>query len=87
MTTHEMIALARPEETLRRVQLVPRAVMTLPRSNHNIRVIAGIAWIVMDGQDYILRSGQNMKISTGQFDSVMSSLGESMLIAEIETLR
>ncbi len=86
LTTHEMIALARPNETLRRVQLVPKAVMSLSRTNQNIRVLAGIAWITVDRQDFVLHPGQKINLSPGKYESLISPLGDSTLIFEIETL-
>jgi len=86
MTTHEMIALTKPAETLLRIQLVPKAVMSLARTNQNIRVIAGTAWIAFDKQDFVLHPGQKINLSPGKYESLISPLGESMLIFEIETL-
>jgi hypothetical protein len=85
LTTREMIALAKPDETVRRVQLVPKAALSLPRRNQLIRVIAGTAWTVLDGQDIVLNQGEKINLWPGEYDALISPLGGSLLIIEIDT--
>ena len=64
-------------------QLSKGNVHTLEHSCQVIRVIAGCAWITLNGKDIILESGCEIHLDPGEHSAVISNLCDDLLEYEI----
>jgi hypothetical protein len=70
-------------DALQVFQLSKGNVHKLERSCHVIRVIAGCAWITLNGQDIIVESGHEIHLDPGEHSAVVSNLCDDLLVYEI----
>jgi mannose-6-phosphate isomerase-like protein (cupin superfamily) len=78
-TTHEMRAL-----TKTKLELMPGFVRDEKRVSQVFRVVSGTAWVSIDGEDIVLRTGEELKLSHGKYDAVISSADDDPLVYEFE---
>jgi len=86
LTTQEIVIRANETEPVRRIQLVPGAVLRLPRRQQRIQVIFGAAWITADGRDYAVRRGDSQLLKPGRYEALISPLGSRQILFDIETV-
>lgn len=60
-------------------------VAALPRADQVVRVISGCAWVTLNQDDLIIRSGERMTLYPGKYAPVISALGDNQLVYEIIT--
>lgn len=77
--THTMPALT--ETTF---ELLDGFVRDEKRESQVLHVVSGTAWISMDGEDIILNEGEEVRLSRGKYDAVVSSSDRHPLIYEIK---
>jgi mannose-6-phosphate isomerase-like protein (cupin superfamily) len=53
------------------------------RTGQCLRVLAGRAWITLDGRDILLRAGEDYRLNAGTFDAVVSSADGRALVYEL----
>ncbi len=70
-------------ERAQTVRLGAGSVRTLPRASQMIRVVAGCAWITLDGDDIVLCSGQEVRLVPGRHPAVISGPSDYPVIYEI----
>jgi len=71
------------DSALRVFQLSKGGVYKLERSCQVIRVIAGCAWITLNGQDIIVENGHEIHLDPGEHSAVISNLCGELLVYEI----
>jgi hypothetical protein len=64
-------------------QLVPGDVQSLMCQVQRIHVVSGQAWITVDGQDFVLKSGQELSIPKCHYPAVISSMGRRPLVYRV----
>jgi len=52
----------------------------LPQTCQLIRVLSGCAWISINGQDVIVESGNEIHLSKGEYEGVISNLCDDVLV-------
>jgi hypothetical protein len=65
------------------VYLSAGEVRRLQRTPHTIRLIAGRAWISVNGQDIVLVSGDEVCLAASRYPAVISSLNKRPAVYEI----
>ena len=78
-TTHTMEALSKSK-----IELMKGYVRDEKRESQVLRVISGSAWVTMDGEDVVLKPGDEFKLSRGKYDAVVSPTGDEPLVYEFE---
>jgi hypothetical protein len=56
---------------------------SLPRTCQVVRIIAGYAWITFDGQEIVLRSGEQMQLVPGHEPALISTPVNRPLVFEV----
>jgi hypothetical protein len=77
--THEMEALSQSK-----IELMKGFVRDEKRESQVLRVVSGKAWVTMDGEDVVLQPGDEIKLSRGKYDAVVSAAGDEPLVYEFE---
>ena len=78
-TTHSMEALSKSK-----IELMKGYVRDEKRESQVLRVVSGSAWVTMDGEDVVLKPGDEIKLSRGKYDAVVSATGDGPLVYEFE---
>ena len=78
-TTHTMQALNQSQ-----IELMEGYIRDEKRESQVLRVVSGKAWITMDGEDFLLGEGDEIKLSHGKHKAVISASGHEPLIYEFE---
>jgi hypothetical protein len=78
-TTHSMEPL-----TKSKIELMSGYVRDEKRESQTLRIVSGTAWVSMDGEDIVLQAGEELKLSHGKYDAVVSPTGDEPLIYEFE---
>jgi hypothetical protein len=78
-TTHTMEALSQSK-----IELMKGYVRNEKRESQLIRIVSGTAWVSMDGEDTILNPGEELKLSHGKYNAVVSPMGNQPLVYEFE---
>ena len=78
-TTHTMEALSQSK-----IELMKGYVRNEKRESQLIRIVSGTAWVSMDGEDTILNPGEELKLSHGKYNAVVSATGNEPLVYEFE---
>lgn len=60
-------------------------VAVLPRVDQVVHVLSGCAWITMNGDDIIVKSGEKFTLYPGKYAPVVSAVGNRQLVYEIIT--
>lgn len=78
-TTHTMEKLSQSK-----IELMKGYVRTEKRESQVLRIVSGTAWVSMDGEDLILKPGEELKLSHGKHKAVVSPASNEPLIYEFE---
>lgn len=54
------------------------------RESQLLHVVSGTAWVTMDGNDILLKAGQDVKLSRGKYNAVVSNVGHVPVVYEIK---
>ena len=77
--THTMEAL-----TKTKFELMQGFVRDEKRESQVLHVVSGKAWITMDGKDYILAEGDELRLSRGKYDAIVSTADNHPLVYEVK---
>ncbi len=77
--THSMEPLAKSK-----IELMKGYVRDEKRESQVLRIVSGSAWVTMDGEDIVLKPGDEMKLSRGEYNAIVSPTGDEPLIYEFE---
>jgi hypothetical protein len=66
-----------------RLLLRHNEVVRLPASSRDIEVIAGTAWVTVNGRDIFLASGERLWLPSRRDSALISALGRTLLILEV----
>ncbi len=78
-TTHTMPALSKSK-----IELMNGYVRSEKRESQVLRIVAGKAWISMEGNDILLEAGQELKLSHGNHQALISPIGEEPMVYEFD---
>jgi hypothetical protein len=70
-------------EVTLRLAVYPMEIARLPADSRGVTVREGSAWVTVNGQDRILRSGDTATFESGRFPPVVTSLGGEPLVLEV----
>lgn len=77
--THTMQALSKTK-----FELMDGFVRDEKRESQVLRVVSGTAWVTMDGEDIILAEGEELRLSRGKYDAIVSTADHGPLIYEVK---
>lgn len=77
--THTMEAVGKTH-----VELMKGYVRDEKRESQVLRVVSGAAWVSMDGEDFILRTGEELKLSHGKHKALVSPANNEPLVYEFD---
>lgn len=66
------------------IELMQGYVRNEKRESQVLRIVSGTAWISMDGEDIILNPGEELKLSHGKYNAVVSPASNEPLVYEFE---
>ena len=66
------------------VEILKGSVRDEKRESQTLHVVSGTAWISMDGMDIFVKQGQDLRLSRGKYQAVVSNLGNEPVIYEIK---
>lgn len=67
-----------------KIELMKGYVRTEKRESQVLRIVSGMAWVSMDGEDLILNPGEELKLSHGKYNAVVSPANNEPLIYEFD---
>jgi quercetin dioxygenase-like cupin family protein len=65
------------------IELAAGKAHTLARPTQTVRVVQGNAWITLDGEDYLIKAGQEVMVQVQKAPAVISSPNDEPLIFEV----
>jgi mannose-6-phosphate isomerase-like protein (cupin superfamily) len=65
-----------------KIELMKGFVRSEKRDSQMLRIVSGTAWVSMDGEDMILNPGEELKLSHGKHQAVISATGNEPLVYE-----
>ena len=74
-TTHTMEKLDKCK-----IELMKGYVRSEKRDSQVLRIVSGTAWVSIDGEDMVLSSGEELKLSHGRHQAVVSATGDEPLV-------
>lgn len=83
------MSLPKPEYRLKSANLIVRLmlkhdeVFRLPATSQGVRVVAGLAWLTVSGEDIFLNSGEKLHLLIRKDVVLVSALGNVPLILEV----
>ena len=77
--THTMESLSKAK-----IELMDGYVRSEKRESQVLRIVSGTAWVSMEGEDIVLNPGEELKLSHGKYNAVVSPVGEEPLVYEFE---
>ena len=77
--THTMAPLSKSK-----IELMTGYVRSEKRESQLLRVVSGTAWVSMEGEDIVLEPGDELKLSHGKHNAVVSPTGDEPLVYEFE---
>lgn len=81
--TNDMFSIQSKFTVPYRLTLYPNEVFRLPQAGHLVRVLSGIAWLTVAGEDIILTSNEAALLLPHQETAVISVLRNKPLILEV----
>lgn len=63
------------DNTVEDFQLKVGEVRSLERRSQVLRVVSGLVWVTMDGQDIVLKGGDELTLKRGKDHAVISAAG------------
>jgi mannose-6-phosphate isomerase-like protein (cupin superfamily) len=79
LITHTMEKLSQSK-----IELMKGYVRSEKRESQVLRIVSGTAWVSMDGEDLVLNPGEELKLSHGKHQAVVSPAGDDPLVYEFE---
>ena len=70
--------------TKSKIELMKGYVRSEKRQSQVLRIVSGRAWVTMEGEDIILEPGQELKLSHGRDQAVVSSAGDEPIVYEFD---
>lgn len=67
-----------------KIELMKGYVRNEKRESQVLHIVSGTAWVSMDGEDLILKPGDQLKLSHGKYNAVVSSASSEPLVYEFE---
>jgi mannose-6-phosphate isomerase-like protein (cupin superfamily) len=67
-----------------KIELMTGYVRGEKRESQVLRIISGTAWVSMEGEDIILQAGDELKLSHGKHNALVSPTGNEPLVYEFE---
>ena len=67
------------------IKIENNQVLKLPKAYREVQVLSGTAWITVDGQDIILRSGEKVSLPSSNNFALISALTPLPLVLEVLT--
>ena len=67
-----------------KIELMDGYVRSEKRESQVLRIVSGTAWVSMEGEDIVLNPGEELKLSHGKYNAVVSPVGEEPLVYEFE---
>lgn len=77
--THTMEAL-----TKSKIELMTGYVRSEKRESQVLRIVSGTAWVSMEGEDIVLAPGEELKLSHGKHNAIVSPAGQEPLVYEFD---
>ncbi len=77
--THTMEAL-----TKSKIELMKGYVRSEKRQSQVLRIVSGKAWISMEGEDIFLEPGEELKLSHGRHQAVVSPASDEPVVYEFD---
>ena len=77
--THTMEALSKTK-----FELMKGFVRDEKRESQVIHIVSGTAWVTMDGKDVILTEGEELRLSRGKYDAIVSTANNEPLVYEVK---
>jgi hypothetical protein len=74
---------SKPTAPMMRLVLYEGEVYRLPAASQGIRVLAGIAWTTVTGEDVLLRAGEETRFTLGNHIALVSALSRVPLVVEV----
>ena len=65
-----------------KIELLKGYARSEKRHSQMLRIVSGTAWVSMDGEDRILQPGEELKLSHGKHQAVISATGDAPLVYE-----
>lgn len=78
-TTHTMEQVGKST-----IELLKGYVRDEKRESQVLRIVSGTAWISMDGEDVVLKPGEEFKLSHGKHKALVSPATNEPLVYEFE---
>jgi mannose-6-phosphate isomerase-like protein (cupin superfamily) len=78
-TTHTMEQVGKST-----IELMKGYVRDEKRESQVLRIVSGTAWISMDGEDIVLKPGEEFKLSHGKHKALVSPATDEPLVYEFE---
>ena len=78
-----------PENRLKVASLMVRLMLRhneiyrLPATSRSIEIVAGTAWVTVNGRDIFLASGERLWLPSRRDSALISALGRTLLILEV----
>ncbi len=66
------------------IELMKGYVRDEKRESQVLRVVSGTAWISLDGEDIVLKPGEEYKLSHGKHKALVSPVTDEPLVYEFE---
>lgn len=73
-----------PQLTQTKIELMNGYVRNEKRESQVLRIVSGTAWVSIDGEDMVLKPGEELKLSRGAYNAVVSATGDGPLVYEFE---
>ena len=67
-----------------KIELMKGYVRDEKRESQVLRIVSGTAWISMDGEDVVLKPGEEFKLSHGKYKALVSPATDEPLVYEFE---
>ena len=77
--THTMEKASRSQ-----IELMKGYVRDEKRESQVLRIVSGTAWVSMDGEDVVLKPGEEFKLSHGKHKALVSPATDEPLVYEFE---
>jgi hypothetical protein len=78
-TTHTMEHLSKSK-----IELMKGYVRSEKRESQVLRIVSGTAWVSMEDEDIILKPGEELKLSHGKHNAIVSPTGDEPLVYEFD---
>lgn len=66
------------------IELMKGYVRDEKRESQVMRIVSGTAWVSMDGEDIVLKPGEELKLSHGKYKAIVSPANDEPLVYEFE---